>query len=182
MSPKRIERRFNLIEVTLAVAVLGFSAAGIFGLLSLALRTSTESIAYNYAGGAAGNFLSYLEFAAHQNWNTTVDSISEARANSATINAATPDYSAPLFSDIYSSDTDGVFFVRQANGDNTDFSACAAIWKSPVSMALPAAGGAWTTLNMDYSQAVALNVELSWPAEKPYEARRKEFMQIEVFP
>lgn len=175
---------FNLIEITLAVAVLGFCSTGIFGLLSLALRTSTSSIAYNYAGATADNFLSFLESTAHNNWNAVVDNLPEpdARPDSDTLDAAIPDYSNPIMRDIYPNETGtpGIYFIRQMNAGVTDFAACAAIWKSPVTMAVRG-DGSWTAIELDYDTAAVMNIELSWPLEKPYEKRDKEFMQIEIF-
>lgn len=63
---------FNLIELTLAIAVVGIGIASIMALFVPAIDSTKNSIADNYAGDIVNSFTSYLEALARKgtNWNT----------------------------------------------------------------------------------------------------------------
>gem|GEM_PF-1930591 len=112
-----------------------------------------------------------------KNWNIT-----DAAAKTAedTLTQMMPDPA-----DIYFSATNltrasgypGLFKIKQGSALVTDFEAIARVWKSQIS-------GVYIyeqNLDVTYPFAVRLNMELSWPAAKPYSQRTKRSFCIEIF-
>ena len=58
---KRSRFYYNLVEITLAMAVVGIGIAGIMALFVPALDSSRESVAENYSSQVAESLLAYIE-------------------------------------------------------------------------------------------------------------------------
>ncbi|MBR2365466.1 MAG: hypothetical protein IKA79_09705 [Lentisphaeria bacterium] len=67
---KRSRFYYNLVEITLAMAVVGIGIAGIMALFVPALDSSKESVAENYSSQVATTLLSYIERFKRNNWTT----------------------------------------------------------------------------------------------------------------
>lgn len=62
---------YNLVEITLAMAVVGIGIAGIMALFVPALDSSRESVAENYSSQVATTLLSYIQRFKRSNWTST---------------------------------------------------------------------------------------------------------------
>lgn len=69
--------------------------------------------------------------------------------------------------------------IRAASFD-PEFVAVCRVWRTPVTIAHYELDK-WTEITFPADQAVGLNVEISWPASKPYASRQKSLYQLEVY-
>lgn len=60
------------------------------------------------------------------------------------------------------------------------FVAVCRVWRTPVTIAHYELG-TWQEITFTPDQAIGLNVEISWPADKPYASRQKSLYQLEVY-
>ena len=67
---KRSRFYYNLVEITLAMAVVGIGIAGIMALFVPALDSSRESVAENYSSQVAESLLAYIEKSKRNNWES----------------------------------------------------------------------------------------------------------------
>lgn len=189
---EKITRFFNLIEVTLALAVVGIGIAGIMSLFPVALEASRDAIAENYAADAGEQFLGYIA----NNWTTvtglptSAQTINDTDTNT-TWSKSVSEKVDPLdkSSNIYDDTTDGtnitgVYGIKQGNSDGSqiDFIAHIKIWKSQISNvywnSTTSSAGSST---LPYTEAARVNVEISWPVGKPYSTRTKRYYSLEVY-
>ncbi len=71
---------------------------------------------------------------------------------------------------------------KELGEDKVDFRAIARLAKSKVLIAVSATGStSGTAYTIDYDKAACIHVEVSWPAEAPFEARQKSYYLMEVF-
>jgi hypothetical protein len=54
------------------------------------------------------------------------------------------------------------------------------VWRTPVTMP-QYVDGAWQNLPLALTEAMSLNIEVSWPAQKPYARRHKSLYSLEVY-
>lgn len=85
-------------------------------------------------------------------------------------------------------DTSGVYVFQQTTGDNVDFSAAVMVWwekisdlydywqnpSTPTKYPIPLKGDSLGVNNASADIAIRLYIEVSWPAEIPYENREKQ--------
>jgi type II secretory pathway pseudopilin PulG len=57
----KIYRYFNMIEITLAIAIIAFGMSSILVLFPVGLNASRDSIADNYSANAVEQFISYIQ-------------------------------------------------------------------------------------------------------------------------
>lgn len=185
---------FNMIEVTLAIAVVGLGMTGIMALFPVGFQSSRDAIGDNYSADAGEQFLSYLCRACQTDWTTmihngtTSGTIPESYATGTDLNtlAKNTDLWTPVAGNIFTVDgsPSDVFGIKQPATGNPDFTAHIKVWKSQITnMNIGVASG----ITIPYYDAVynigaaRLNVEISWPVEKPYSAREKRFFCMEIF-
>ena len=77
----------------------------------------------------------------------------------------------------YPSGQSGVYGIKVQTGDVIDFTGNALLWQS----AIPTLQISDTALNLSNTSAVGVNLEISWPVEKPYAKRKKTFYYFELF-
>ncbi len=83
---------------------------------------------------------------------------------------------------VFAHSTNGIYQVISDRGaaspslssDTVDFRAIMFVWWSPISLLVSGA-------NNNEGIGVTLNVEVTWPAELPYERRQKAYYALEVF-
>lgn len=208
-SPTRALRThpFNLIEVILAMVIILVGVVSIMALFPAGQKASSNAIGQTSAGDAADQFLRYFSSkvktrwamtsalplskpgpAAEQNarWETVdgngvfsgvkgvIFSYNDADGN------AKFDYSATSTQ----RDESGLFRVVQRTSDNVeDFSGVLRVWRSAATYSsYESTGGSWTAHKpVPPDQGIVLNVEVSWPAELPYERRQKATYSSNVF-
>ena len=177
-------RKFNLIEIILAIGILAIGITSVLSLFPIGFQETRESIAENYSSEAADSMLAYLARESYDSdtWNNLFGSsgaISESKPSST--ETSTSGWTN-VEGDIYSTGNDGVYGLKVTSviGDDaiTDFTGEVLLWKSKVQN-IRAAGQ--DIGDLDYSEAVALNLEISWPVAKPYNQRNRNTYYLELF-
>ena len=69
MKKSRFFRWFNLIEVTMAVAVVGIGIAGVMALFPPAIEANKNADFQNYTGTVVNNVAAFLNYQLKRNWN-----------------------------------------------------------------------------------------------------------------
>ena len=196
-----MKKFFNMIEVTLAIAVVGIGMASIMALFPVGINSSRDAIAENYAADCAEQFIAYIERECKGNasyWANTLQKAYSANGfYTLDVTSGTPFFNQGIetFKPIpVSTEEKNIFHLDTPNANNnsiyritqgsticTDFDAVIRIWKTPVVSTLYS--GNWTsyTDNPPYSASAGLNFEVSWPTDKPYAARSKKYYYKEIF-
>ena len=212
------KHRFNLVEITLAVAVIAIGMSSILVLFPVGVNSHKEAIANNNLADISEYILGILEAKVMEEWaqctysgynpdnpgsfnGTVTRGTSKFVENLPTSKASdTADLtlgkslkghdkntdawnkSRLFLAQKNSSDQSGVFLYEQAtiiDGERApDFSAVVCMWKSPVSLYL--SNDTPKTIS-DYNYAVSLNLEISWPAEAPYDNREKRSYKLDLY-
>lgn len=184
---------FNLVEILLAMMVVGIALLAIIGLIPIGINASQKAVGNNYAADSADQTLGFYAAWLRENWTAAVQTpgiIPESPPDISTLN----DFAA-VESDTASSSEDGgslynitslngVYRIKQVtnttDGAQLDFDAIVRVWKSPTT-GWEYDGSNWAArTDSNYDKRVQLNVEVSWPSVKPYSGRQKRFYVIEV--
>lgn len=173
-------RTFNMVEIALAVAVIGIGIAGIVALFPIGMNASRDAIAESYAADTSEQFLHMFAGMAKNNWSALTawpDNrpyvITGTESNNWTALAENGNIERHTVEN-------GVFRVTQRTAASTDFEGVFRVWKSPLSYNYWD-GSSWQSKSIDMESAVAINLEVSWPCRAPYAARQKSFFYLEVF-
>jgi len=176
---------FNIVEIALALAIVGIGAAGIMSLFPVALNASRDAIGDSNAPDVAEQFYSWLQgklkVEASTDWSTS------AFLTGIPSSKPTPDgfeitSSTTHFENIYYSGTSGLYKVMQASGSVTDFSAIVKVWKADVlNVYINGSHYDLTSGNGGNKYATSIYMEISWPAEKPYDTRERRVYYLELF-
>jgi hypothetical protein len=176
------KQNFNMIEVTLAIAVIAIGMVSIMGLFPIGLSANKDAMAKSYAAEAADEFLHYLEREIRNDWASY---ITEASPYIPTTKPSTTDFNIVTYNanqTVYGSGTDGVYksirFVDKNNNqiyndgtDIMDFDAIILAWQEDIDIL--GAG--------NRNVGVKLVMEISWPAKVPYANRSKDEYVLELF-
>ncbi|NMA42135.1 MAG: type II secretion system protein [Oligosphaeraceae bacterium] len=192
---------FTMVELLLAMGVCVIGICGIMVLFPVGATASRDAAMETYAANAADQMLGCLKYAITQNateWDKYI--IAEGATATGTSlpddnpsnkeNPTTPynlqdtavwSTSLGVVADnIFKHNTNnGVFQIISCRDDspavnspNVDFRAIMNVWRKDVTV------GAVT---LPHRMAIQLNVEVSWPAALPYNARQKSTFILEVF-
>lgn len=159
---KRSRFYYNLVEITLAMAVVGIGIAGIMALFVPALDASKEAVAESHASQVATTLLAYLERAKKNNWSflppsAEPDPKTELGFNDEGI-PDTSGWGSEVLPGLYSLDGDGKYYGLKV-GDGSQFCAFAKVWTSAVTVK-----DATESLEVPSGDFIRINVEISWPA------------------
>ena len=183
---------FNLIEITLAIAVVGIGVAAVMALLVPALNASKDSLADTYTADVVNTFMTYVRGQLNCNWGSS-STITEFTDTPAEISDTANDWdltkSSPLIPNtgIYLSKNESIFRIKV----DPDFTAHMRIWyenlnnsdsdeekkKNPNQFNK---NGTPESLTKD-DGIVRFYFELSWPATIPYAARKKSLYVTEFY-
>lgn len=203
---KILKYKFNLIEIALAICVIAIGLSGVMSLFALGAKSNRQAVAYNNLSDISEYMMNSIRSIAQAQASYTTlippnsiltnfpNTFNETSAKSVTVNDITnPDSNTWDIS--ISSDSSiklnnafmlthktmkNVFLFRQlsntSNSDETtaDFSCIAYMWLDSV----PHPTG---TGNIDQTYATAICLELSYPADYPYEQREKKRFRFELF-
>jgi len=197
-----IKRGFNLIEITLAVAIIAVGMSSILVLFPVGLNASSAAAADNMVQDVAEYILGYLECRTQAAWrdaagNATAnafvgslpDSLSDADDSSVT-------WTTIANTKLESGNLGGstVFrYVQSYNvvidGDSTtvtDFSAVIRVWKEKIPLLLRKTDNTTATQTTDSpasagTYGMTLCAEISFPVEKPYADREKYLFRREIY-
>ena len=172
MKKNLVKSGFNLIEVTMAIAVVGIGIAGIMALFPPAIEANKAANNQNYLGNVAESFLGYLE-------NQILNDFSRVSAMGSTKIEPAPtlwtgaktSLASQGFPGLYTTTDNNVFAVESADGS---VNALIAMWQSGNN----AVDGFTAS---DAAIVRRVYVEVSWPAAQPYAGREKKLYVYDVF-
>ncbi|HCE44840.1 MAG TPA: hypothetical protein DET40_14970 [Lentisphaeria bacterium] len=202
-----MKKFFSLVEVTLAIAVVGIGIAGVMALFPVGFQASRDAIGDNYASSAAEQFISYfsrkcndptlddlsdpVDDTSKDFWeecimwdnNTASNFADDVDGSIPTTKPTVADETAATFSatpvdgNIFPSDNQQLYRLKAGSTTVIDFHATVRIWRSRIN-------GLWifeANSDIPYAIATRINVEISWPVEKPYDKREKRYYTTELF-
>jgi type II secretory pathway pseudopilin PulG len=195
---KRRRHGFNLIELVLAIGLVAVGLCSIMALFPIGIAASRDAMAEGYAADAAEQMLMQLKFAckaSSANWSTYVGTSGDTDYLTSSLPSSTnletfvhndtsvcTDIGAPQKNIFRHNTIDGVYKIvsfRDEDGggtldanDSIDFEAIMAVWQDPINIS-------GTDISRDIG--VRLNLEISWPAQRPYNVRQKSLYVLEVF-
>ena len=182
---KTVKSMFNLIEITMAIAVVGIGIAGIMALFPPALEANRTANVNNYVGGMLDTMASFIEYSVKGNWNKYILNSSTA-IKSYTDSPVPPTESN---SDSWSSDNTvnfpGLYEITKDSGNfavrNHDKSVEGhiRIWKDHVTDYNDV--DSKLSLSTDYEKAARVFIELSWPITAPYINRERKVLIYEFY-
>lgn len=167
------KRFFNMVEVTLALAVVGIGITGIMGMFPVAIQSSRDAVADNYICDVAPQFMSYYENVMRSSWpgQFSAPSVNDTDTDDGslwTYMAAVPN--------IYRMGTATNQYGIKLNG-GADLLAHIRIWATPISD-FNVSG---TPTAISDAVAVKLCIEISWPTTKQYQYREKRYFAMDIF-
>ena len=208
---KVTKKFFNLIEIAMALGIIGFGVASVMSVFPAALQNANNSISQNYASNAAELFLSYLSTEAKSepdwkereaykfNWATLTDLPTTKQTLDEDFKTEPMDpNSGSSGNSIYEDlNTPGLYKVVQGK----KFEASVRVWRAsdeqyfnkdgdaPMIKHLAVGGnGEFKDITEDKKfsdefgdYCVAVYVELSWPSYKPYDRRESKIYVMEFF-
>lgn len=159
---------FNLIEITMAIAVVGIGIAAIMALFPPAIEANRVANTENYIGGIVDSMAAMIENLASNDW-TKISSLSTTKATPNSNPFTADDTTKTNYPGIYSiSGSSTLFGVKSEDGS---FIGHLQIWKEGTAPAYE--NPLTSSLSMAYSAKVF--IELSWPVTAPYDNRKNAF-------
>lgn len=205
---KKIKHGFNLIEITLSIAIIAFGMSSILVLFPVGMQTTTEAVADSVVPDTADYVMSYLQAMIDVGWR---DESGKMRDTNAVLSALDDEKTDPEKTnpgeleferlDEISSDTEkalnlfraknekGVYLYEQSyypsNTDDFDNEAEKVVDFAAVVLVWKEPASyiyrEAEKVQCEENSAVTLCVEISYPAAKPYNAREKQFYRLELY-
>lgn len=172
---------FNLIELTLAIAVVGIGVASIMALFIPAIDASRSSLIDSMTADTADTFIAYIQSMFRIDWENPRGIPKEKKASAISImdeadnrNPVSWTSTVSGFENLYELNVDdGVYGIKSGN----DFAVHLRIWYEDVSDFYVSNGGSVS----DLSQLRRVIVEISWPLLKEHAKREKRYYITEIF-
>jgi Tfp pilus assembly protein PilV len=177
-----------LIEVVLALAVIAFGVVSILALLPASLKSGRDSVADTHSSLVGEHLIGML--------STNMESASSASAWTASALALPtdkPGATEPTDNWVNWRSQDGIRYwrigtsnqlhrveLRRDGNDYSEFTGMCRVWRRQVVIS-QLTSGTWTSRTLAWTEAVALNLEVSWPVEIPYARRQKAIYALNVF-
>ena len=164
-----LRKGFNLIEVTMAIAIVGIGIAGVMALFPPAIEANKVSDTENYLGGVADTFMNFMESRVLSDWSK-VSSLEATKPDTAWNPSVTP-AAISGYPGLYQYGAGNEkFFLIKSHDDRTQ--AFISMW-SPNSAAPD-----FTTTS---SNSRRVYMEVSWPAQVEYANRQKKLYIFDCF-
>ena len=174
MKKSRFFRWFNLIEVTMAVAVVGIGIAGVMALFPPAIEANKSADFQNYTGTVVNNVAAYLNYQLKRNWSGFTSGLKVK--NSATKPEVQTDTSTwaevPNFNGLFVTTKPVESAARDWLGIKTQDGSIAAhvrIWKVTDDGQMSKGYFDKTEVAIPSGTRVRIVVELSWPIGQNYD-------------
>ena len=182
---------FNLVEVALAIGILAIGVTAVLALFPVGFDKSKQAVGENYCTEASDSLFSYVSRRANEdigNWQTFFGAtggdapLIPATKPSTEVNSTsgwTQTGGGGDMNDIYFIDppVDGVYGIQVSTGNVVDFTGQGLLWQEE----LPKLEVSGTSISIDTGIAVGINLEISWPIEKPYAQRKKNYYYFELY-
>ena len=163
---------FNLIEVTMAIAIVGIGIAGVMALFPPAIEANKTANFQNFTGTLVDNIAVYLGYELKRNWSTFKGNFRAKDESTEPISEPNTDGWNEIFTGVYknSQNKDDLLGIKSQDGS---IGAHVRIWKDPNSkLSKGYFNGSEITFGDDYR--IRLVIELSWPIAKAYADREKQ--------
>ena len=179
-----------MVEVALALAIVGIGIAGIMSLFPVALNANRQALGDNYAPDVANLLFSYIQMECSKNnanWIAYIGTDSDQAGKHFTTNKPSIDIVDETFNTAipfqnvifpHTSDKD-MFQVIVKSNDVVEFNGVVRVWKEQVKKFYVSAGNILPTINYQYASGI--HMEITWPQEKPYDQRYKRHYYLEMF-
>lgn len=183
---RRQNKPFNMIEIVLALAVIAVGMVSIMALFPVGLTASRNAVAESYGADSADQFLHWYAAKAKANWGAYVGGMASSKPGPSE-GGWLADQSNIANLQFQPDDTyNGVYRITFEHGSGgnevVDFSGIYRIWRDTIqAYRWNDATSSWVVYSVTMDEAVAINLEASWPAEIPYTARTKKIFRLEVF-
>jgi hypothetical protein len=177
-----------MIEVILGLGLIAFGLISIAALFPVGLRANQAAMGETYAAQHAEQFLHLLKskITSPDNDQANWGIYAEALPTSKPGESEPGEWDGFLKQDTIAykvADQSKAFYrIEQLGMDDDDvqFSAVCRVWRSPVVIG-HYDDGVWKEVSFPSDEAIDLNVEISWPSDKPYPGRHKSLYQLEVY-
>ncbi len=190
---------FTMVELILALGVCAIGICSIMVLIPVGANATRDAALETYAASAAEQLLHFLEYSATlsaQDWNDTIGESGDApitggKPEEQDLEFTIADLNNPdiwggtIADNVYQGkENQQVYLIISHRNDESiplgdesfpekiDFRAILAVWKEQISV---------NSNPIPYGTGARLNVEVSWPAELPYDARQKSLYCLTVF-
>jgi|GEM_PF-1172560 len=183
-------RRFSLIEVVLGLGLLAFGILTTMRLLPVSLNANRDSIAESYAADGVDEFLHSLATKLkdpagdYGNWATQGLSLPTSKPTATEPSEQNwSEWKSDQTTTFWRGGSRNQFYKveRRTPGiPAADFAGVFRVWRDSVTFS-SYAGGAWQESTASTDVAIAVHVEVSWPAFLPYARRKKSLYSLEVF-
>ena len=181
-------RAFSLIEVLLALGVIAFGVVSVLALLPASMKSSRDSVADTHSSLVGEHLTEMLSTAMESSASATAWTASALALPSDKPGA---DEAATGWTNWRSQDGIRYWRVGTANqlhrvelrrdgNDYAEFAGMCRVWRRQVVIS-QLTNGTWTTRTLPWEDAVALNIEVSWPVQAPYARRQKAIYALNVF-
>ena len=179
-----------MIEVTLAIAIVALGLVGILSLFPVGFQSIRDSVGDNYVNDASQFFLSYIKLEAKHDiadidtqWNNTMITLPITKPDAPnpsvdTVDPSTSGWTVTTVPNLYYKV--GTYGLYRIYSGTNDFKAAVRIWRTKTNSPFYK-NSTWKNDSPAFTDACGLNIEFSWPLEKPYAQRTKRFFYYEIF-
>ena len=175
---------FNLIEVTMAIAIVGIGIAGVMALFPPAIEASKNADFHNYTGIMVENVAVYVGYELKRDWSfkSNYKAKDDSGSTKPDDTKKTPDGWSVIdgFPGVYKS-SEGKEDLLGIKSEDGSIAAHVRIWKEPNSNlskgyfnGAGTGGAAAEEITLGDNYRIRLVFELSWPIAKAYADREKQ--------
>jgi len=179
-----------MVEVVLGMGLISFGMISVLGLFPVGLNAARDSIAESYAADSADQFLHALvtrlkipnALGQYQNWEDYGKALPSTKPSGTEPSAWTQWFSDDNTTLSAGGASNEFYRVEQraAGAAAADFTAIYRVWREEVTYSEYNAG-VWQQVTASEDQALAINMEVSWPAHLEYNRRQKSLFRLEVY-
>ncbi|MBQ9337068.1 MAG: hypothetical protein IJS14_07230 [Lentisphaeria bacterium] len=171
MKKSHFFRWFNLIEVTMAVAVVGIGIAGVIALFPPAIEANKNADFQNFTGTVVNNVAAYLNYQLKRNWDGFTARLSTSKSESLTQQTNTEEWTEiPNFNGLFYATADQKTFGIRTQ--DKSIAAHVQMWKDDANLSKGHYDQTEVSLSSDNRTRII--VELSWPIHVAYADREKQ--------
>ena len=169
---------YNLVEITLAMAVVAVGISGIMGLFVPAVDSSREALAETNSSQSVATLLAFIERQKKANWDTFIIPTVRPASLPVEFDGALPNLTGAGWTEItnlpgiWSTGTDGVYGLTVGEKGSL-FCGIAQVWREDLPDLHKPSG-----VTLSAADSTRICVRVSYPATVPDGANRKERFYI----
>ena len=174
---------YNLVEITLAMAVVAIGISGIMGLFVPAVDASREALAESNSSQSIATLLAYIERSKKADWGGASFTIPTAKPSSVKVefDGVTPNLTSwtaiPNLPGVWTTGTPGSFGLTVGENGSL-FCGVAQVWQEDISASGDLNRG---SLTLAANEIIRINVRVSYPAtvDDTPELRKERYYVLE---